>query len=445
MTPSKHFLLVLLLALTACEPQQGDDTNGLGSDEDSGVSESPRGYAVVSGDYSVVSIAILHADGELREREVIHSGSAPAGLVTALSGDVSVANNASDPGVLTIIDRFRTDVITRLELASGDVLGQVKTHTPNAQSIEDAYSSNPHDYLFVDEESAWVSRYEPNADVAASDVDRGADLFRLNPEAFERTEDRIDFSDWNGEGERENPDTGETETVTVYARPSSMVPIGGYVAVGIDALSIGYDAAGTGMVALVDLEAQEVVHMLELDGLQNCGDVSPVPGDGTRVAVGCTGFYRGVQRDGSGLAILELDGDELSIEHIWRAKDDPDAALTIYGVCAISATEVVATAAGGVERDEDGEPLQPNDKLFAVDLERGEQTEIFEAGTSYVIGGAAYDPSRKLLLVPDATTDDGGQPTAGIRRYERTEDGFDPLSITEIDDILPARQVRAFY
>jgi hypothetical protein len=457
MTCTKHTfirsisLLLISAALVACEPDRSEETNGLGEDDagddgDGGVPDSPRGYAVVSGDYSVVSIGILHPDGELREREVIHSGSAPAGLVTALSGDVSIADNTPDPGVLTIIDRFRTDVITRLELSSGEVLGQVKTHTPNSESIEDAYSSNPQAYLFADEDNAWVTRYEPNPDVALSDIDRGADLFRLNPSAFERTEDRIDFSEWNTDGQRENPDTGETETVVVYARPAGMVRLGAYVAVGIDRMSIGYDAASSGMVALVDLDAREVVQMLELDGLQNCGDVNTVPNDRERIAVSCTGFYRGVQRDGAGLAILAIHDDALSIEHIWRAKDHPDDALSVYGACAISATEIAATSAGGVEQDEDGEALQPNDKLFVVDLESGEQAEVLEAGMSYVIGGAAYDARMKLLLVPDATTDEGGEPSAGIRRYERQGDGsFEELSIITIDDILPPRQIRAFY
>jgi hypothetical protein len=279
-----------------------------------------------------------------------------------------------------------------------------------------------------------------------SEIDRGSDLLRLDPTDFERTGDRIDFSAWNSEGERENPDTGATETVMVYARPAGMVRIGDYVAVGIDRMSIGFDAALSGMVALVDLEAQEVVQMLELEGLQNCGDVNAVPNDRTRVAVGCTGFYRSVQRDGAGLVMLALEGDKLSIEHIWRAKDYPDDALSIYGACPISATEIAATSAGGVEQNDEGEALQPNDKLFVVDLETGEQQEILEAGMSYVIGGAAYDASMNLLLVPDATTDSGGEPSAGIRRYERNGDGsFEELSITKLDDILPPRRIRAFY
>jgi hypothetical protein len=443
-------LLVFGAALLGCSPDKNETTNGLGEDDagdnaDGGVAESPRGYAVVSGDYSVVSIGVLHPDGELREREIIHSGSAPAGLVTALSGDVDVADNTTDPGVLTLIDRFRTDVITRFDLASGEVLGQVKTHTPNSESLDDAYSSNPQAYLFLDNTTAWVTRYEPNPGRSVSDADRGSDLLRLDPTDFERTGDRIDFSAWNSEGERENPDTGATEKVMVYARPAGMVRVGDYVAVGIDRMSVGFDAALSGMVALVDLEAQEVVQMLELDGLQNCGDVNAVPDDRTRVAVGCTGFYRGVQRDGSGLVMLALENDELSIEHIWRAKDYPDDALSIYGACPISATEIAATSAGGVEQDDEGEALQPNDKLFVVDLETGQQQIILEAGTSYVIGGAAYDASMNLLLVPDATTDGGGKPSAGIRRYERSADGsFKELSITKLDDILPPRRIRAF-
>lgn len=431
--------------LFACSPEAASGEHGLG-DDDAGTTSSPRGYAVVSGDYSVVSIGILRPDGTLREREIIHSGSAATGLVTALSGDVIVASNQGDPGVLTLIDRFRTDVVTRLDLSTGKVLGQVKTQAPNAESSDDAYSSNPHDYLFIDEDTAWVARYEPNPDVGARDPDRGADLLRIRPSALERTTDRIAFSDWDSEGQRTDPDTGDRQRVHIYARPSSMVRLGERLVVGLDALSIGFDAAGTGMVALIDLASHEVLQVLELDGLQSCGDVSAVPNDSARVAVGCTGFFRGAQRQGSGLVMLELDDDILSIEHVWRAKDAPDAALAIYGVCALSSTELVATAAGGVERDGDGEPLQPNDKLYVIDLETGEQTELLEAGTSYVIGGAAFDASRQLLLVPDATTDGRGRPSAGVRRYERDDDGrFHELQATRLDDILPPRQVRAFY
>lgn len=439
------------LALAACTPAELDHGRGLGHadgglDGDGGAAGSPRGYAVLSGDYTVVSIGALHPDGTLRERVIIHSGSAPTGLVTALSGDVVLASSDAEPGVLTLLDRFRTDVVTRLDLATGKVLGQVKTHTPNAESREDAYSSNPHAYVFVDDATAWVTRYEPNLAVAEDHVDRGADLFRIDPSAFARSGDRIDFSRWNSEGTRENPDTGAREGVTIYARPSGLARVGGYVAVGIEAMSRGFDAAGAGMVALVDLEAQRVAHMLELEGLTSCGDVNEVPGDGTRVAVGCTGFYRGVQRDGAGLAMLRLDGERLEVEHLWRAKDHPDEALAIYGVSALSATELVATAAGGVEHDEGGAPLQPNDKLFAIDLERGALREIFEAGMSFVIGSPAFDASTGLLLVPDATTDGRGRPAAGIRRFERGDDGrFEELPITKVDAILPARQVRAFY
>ena len=436
--PHSLLLIAALLACAgACSPDQMDDSRGLGASDagehDAGA-PSARGYAVVSGDYSVVSIGVLHPDGELREREIIHSGSATTGLVTALSGDVLIANNESDPGVLTLIDRFRTDVITRLDLATGQVLGQVKVHTPNAQSGDDAYSSNPQDYLFIDRDEAWVSRYEPNPDVGEDDPDRGADLIRIDPGDFERTGDRIEFSAWND------------SSIMAYARPGAIVPVGDFVAVGIDSMALGFDAAGPGMVALIDLEAQRVVHMLEMNGLQNCGDVNRVPGERERVAVGCTGFYRGVQRDGSGLAMLKLEDDELVVEHVWRAKDHPSAALTIYGVCAVSATEVVATAAGGVERDDEGNALQPNDKLFLIDLESGAQDELLEAGMSYVIGGAAFDAERGLLLVPDATIDDEQRPTAGVRRYQRSDDGsFDELSITRIDDVLPPRHIRVFY
>lgn len=434
-----------LASASACTPEMNDAIEGLGdfdagaNELDASVTRSPRGYAVTSGDYTVISIALLKPDGTLRTRELLHSGSATTGLVTGLSGDIAIPSNESDPGVLTILDRFRTDVITRLDLATGTVLGQVKTQAPNAET-HDSYSSNPQDYLYIDDATAWVSRYEPNIDAPSDSPDRGTDLLRIDPTQFTRPGERIGFSEWNTQVERAIRGSDETESVTAYARPGAMVLRGGYAVVGIDRFSLAFDAVDQGAVALVDLERQRVVQMLELPGLQACSDLSAVPDDETRVAVACSGFVPRNQRAGSGLVMLVLENDALAIEHIWRASEDPESALTIYGVCALSATEVLVTAPGAVEES------QPHDVLYRVDLESGEQHAVLEAGGAFVLGSAAFDPRTQLVLVPDATTDNEGRPSAGVHRFERRDDGeIEELGVTAIDDVLPSRQIRAFY
>jgi hypothetical protein len=445
-------LLAILLCASGCAPETPSGIDGLGdagtrkAAADAAVDALAQGFVMVSSDYDVTTIGLLKLDGTIWKRELIHSGSATAGLVTALSGDVLLPTQSDERGVLTLIDRFRTDVVTRIDLSSGDILGQVKTNAKNSASAA-AYSSNPHDYVFIDDHSAWVSRYNPNVNAKSGDPDVGIDLLRLDPTRFTRTADRIDFSGWNQQIERVNPKTRKPEPLTLYARPSGMVRMGNYLAVGVDVQSATFDAAGDAMVALVDLNTK-TVRMLKLPGMQNCGDLAPVPDDASRVAVSCVGFYRGVARDTAGLAMLVRDGDELRVENLWRAKDHPESALTIYGMQPLGADEVLATAVD--EKPAIGDAGQVptgriHDRLFRVSLKTGEQDLVFEADGSYVIGGCAFEPRTRLVLVPDASADAQDRPTAGIRRFKLLSDGsFREEPVTRLDEILPARQIRLF-
>jgi hypothetical protein len=439
--------LFLLLCCIGCDPST-PEIDGLGARDaqaDAGDLDQPLGYAVVASDYSGSSITLLDADGELLQQRFVHSGSTSAGLVTALSGDVVLPLRSGERGVLTLIDRFRTDVITRIELSSGKVLGQLKTHAPSTDRQRSSYSSNPQDYVLIDDHSAWVSRYEPNLAAEPVDPDQGLDLLHIDPTRFVRTDERIDFSRFSEDGERTNPNTGEVDTVRVHARPAGMVRVGEQLVVGVTTNSATFDAAGRGLVARVDLQRREVAEVLELEGLTSCGSVAPVPRDDTRVAVSCSGFERGVPRDSAGFVMLRVTDSGLELEHVWRAREHPDAALTRYAMVPLSATEVAAVATGEVgaffARDGD-----VRDKLFRVDLVTGAQEEIFEAAGPYVLGGGAFDADRGLLLVPDASVDDLGRPTAGVRRFQRHEGGsFEALATAPVHDVLPARQVRQLY
>jgi hypothetical protein len=442
------------IASHACSPEPREGIEGVGDLGDGGADAAqadadgrdrePSAFGVVSGDYTVSSIALLAPDGALLDADFIDSGSATAGLVTALSGDVVLATNSGERGVMTLLDRYRSNVITRVDVANGVVLGQVKTQAENDGADENGYSSNPQDYVQIDAGTAWVSRYEPNLTAAADDLDKGLDLLRIDPRAFERGDERVDFGVFNGKGERTNGDSGETERVTVYARPARIVRLGDHLVVGLESLSQTFDAAGKGMVALVDLSSKKVAK-LELPGLQSCGQVVPVPDDRTRAAVACTGVYFGDAPTTAGLAMLHLEGGALSIEHIWRAADDEGAAVTRYGLVALSATEVVAVAAGQSEVKRGGKVVSESshDKAYVVDLETGEQTELCEAGGQYVLGDGAFNPRRNLLLLPDATVDGEGKPLAGVRRFERGDDGsFSELELLDIDPILPPREIK---
>lgn len=427
------------LGLLACGP---DAQQAIGS-----VGAQPVGFAVVSSDRTATSVSLLGPGGELLSPGFVHSGSATTGLVTALSGDVVVPTRSGDPNALTLIDRLRTDVITRIDPGSGAVFGQVKTHTPNdGKSDEASFSSNPQDYVYWGEHDAWVTRFQPNVGAEPGHPDRGLDLLHIDPTDFQRG-DRISLWPLNSQAERQNPDTLETERVTSYARPSAMVRLGDKLMVGIASLSLSFDAAGPGLVAWVDPEARSA-EGFELPGLQNCGDVAPVPGDATRAVVACSGFFRGEPRSSAGLAILKLEEGELSIEHLWRGADHPESALAVSSVVSLGGTEVVAVELGqSPVTDEAGNQTQAgsNDGLYLLDIASGEQRAVLTAEGRFVLGPGAFSAETGLLLVPDASSDEDGRPTAGIRTLERRSDGsLSPRETLELDPILPARLVRPF-
>ncbi|MCG8554723.1 MAG: hypothetical protein MJD61_05455 [Proteobacteria bacterium] len=424
-----------ILAGAACEPSATTDVSGV---------SRPASYAVVASDHTVASISLLNSDGSLLEANFVDSGSTDTGLVTALSGDVALPTQPGSPGVLTLIDRYKTDVITRIDLASGEVLGQIKTHAPNAENTGEGYSSNPQDFVEIDARTALVSRMGPNLAATRSDIDRGSDLLELDIEAMERSDRRIDLGAFDTTGKRTNPDTKKTERVRVYSRPSRLVRLGHHLVVGLARFSFGYDVIGPGMLALVDLKTRWV-RGVKLPGLENCPHVVPVPGDPNRVAVACWGFHGGDPRESAGAALLELRNGRLSVQHLWKASEHPGAPLLRYALTALGGSEVAVAAAGKPEQtDSQGNitSMATSDRLYRLDLATGDPELIFEADGQLVIGAGSFDPAEKLLLVPDASVDEKQRPVAGIRRFELQSTGMTELDSVLVDPELPARQVR---
>lgn len=432
-------LLLLTLACEAQTPHAIEAVPGFGAHASSalgaGLDPEPLAFAVVCSDRTVTSVALLEPGGDVLRRSFVDSGSAPSGLVTALSGDVVVPTRSGDPRTLTLLDRFRADVVTRIDVEHGEVRGQLRTQERKVG--QSAYSSNPQDLVIAGEHEAWLSRYNPNVHVDASDRDAGNDLLRIDPVSLERGDARIDFSPLDTTAERVNPDSDEREEVRVYARPSRIVRLGRTLVVGLSRISQSFDALGDGAVARVDLDAVSgMLSEVPLPGLRNCSQVVPVPDDPTHVAVACTGpLAKGSARAYAGLALIALEGATPTVEQIWHAEDDADAAVPVFGLVALGATVVVAVAAG--DRNS-GRP----DQLYRVDLADGSQRMLFEADQPWVLGDGAYNPRARLLFIPDASSDDDGRPTRGIHRFD--VDGSRQLQerdVVEIDDALPAWQV----
>ena len=408
----------LARALLACEQAPVDPIEpvaGFG-DADAGADAGPGdvlAYAVMSSDRTVTSIGLLKPDGSLLRPELVHSGSARAALATALSGDVMLPTQSGDRRVLTLLDSYRTDVITRIDVEHGQVLGQVRTQDPDEKAA--AWSSTPHDFVMIEPGLAWVSRFNPNASVPDDDENAGSDLIAIDPSTLVRLGRRISLRALDTTAERVNPDTGERQQVRVYARPSHIVRIDRWLVVGLARENLTFDAVGAGAVALIDLDSERAsAH--ELPGLTNCTELAPVVDDEASVLVACRGLLRtGTLREQSGLARLSLRDGTLHTEWLWRASEHPGAALAVHGLVSLGDDRAVAAAAG---QSELAAGREERDQLYLVDLTDGAQTPLLQADGNWVLGQGRYDARTRTLLVPDASVDRDERPTAGVHRFE---------------------------
>ena len=147
-----------------------------------GPAPAATAYAVVASDYASTAVALLDAEGRPLQQAWVDSGTVAPGLSMALSGDVVLPTEAPPPGRLVLLDRYGTDVVDLFALASGRVLGQwpVSVAPPGGA----AWRPNPYDAVRLpaaDGAARWVvSRFEPNLDPAAPELDRGDDLLVLD-------------------------------------------------------------------------------------------------------------------------------------------------------------------------------------------------------------------------------------------------------------------------
>jgi len=386
----REFANTLLICAALAAVGCGDSSSALDP-----LDAMPR-YAVVSSDYSSSSIAMLDEDFEVIDESWLNSGTTYPGLVATLSGDVVLPNRQAGDETFAVIDRLFTDVVTRFFVPSGNLNGQARTH---GEVGDTGFSSNPQDFIFVDADSAWAPRYNSNFNPAAPPENQGNDLFEINPTDMSATGARIDLSSLDTTATVMTED-GPIE-VDVFARPSRGVLVGSRIVVGLDRISGSFDAAGDGMVAIVDLE-DESVQGLELAGLKSCGNAVPVPGAPSKVVVACVGFAQPYGdepqvRASSGIALLDVADAEVTIERLWRLADHPASAIAVNSVIAIDAQRVVGVANPDSKRTLDA--------LYETDLTTGVQELVHESSGSFVVGLPAYDPDSEMLYVPDAAQD----------------------------------------
>lgn len=375
------------LALSGCS----DDPGGFGGLAE--LSATP-GFAVVQTDYQSTAIAMLDPDGDVLDDAWITSGTTVPGLVTTLSGDVVLASGSGPDGALTILDRFNTDVMTRVRIPSGDIVGQLRTQT------EIDWSSNPQDVLITGASEAWVSRLEPNPD-PGSPLESGSDLVGFDPITMTLDGRRRSWPDVTVQGE------------VVPPRPSALVQRGDVVLVGLARLSVDFQTAAPGQVGVV-VEAEPGTRAVDLsEGLVNCGSVQAVPGTTDRILVACIGLLSD-PRPGAGLVELRWTGDDLAIEALWRPRDDAARPLAVSSATSLGPGRAVAVASGDLLAGTE-------DVLYFVDLRTGSVREVTRSREAFELGGSTFDEATGRLLVPDASE--------GVEIFRVDGDAFTPIGV----------------
>jgi hypothetical protein len=421
-------------------PISGLNPAATGAEDDGGARHKGYFAALSSNFMGATSISLLGRDGDVVGAEWVGSKTENPDLRTPLAQDVVLPTVPYARRYLTTLERD-LGVVTRFDLDTGKVLGQLKTDE-SPQEDEAAYHSNPQDVYYANDKSGWVSRWAPNLDPSADTREGGDDLIEFDPATMKRTARRIDLSKLDVEIEEQQFDKDMNSTTvmsTAYARPAALVPANGYLVVGLVRMTAAYNYA-EGALAVVDEVSGKLVHDLTLNGLANCGNLKPLLDDTTQVLVECIGAY-GDEGAKSGIIRVQIDKQgKASVVERFAAADNVDAANATSNVLSLADHQVVAVAYG--ELDTKTNAVKKRDAAYLVDIATGKQTQLVESDGAFALGVPAFDAKSGVLLIPDAGSSD--KPLFGAHRFHSVGDGtYEAAGFVEIapDTGLAAREI----
>ena len=406
---SHSHVLLLLALLTGCI----DNTAGTGGG--SGDWQLERaGIAVIGTDYLSTSVSILEiGTGDLLAEGVIHSGSATPGLSIALSGDVVLPGATNPLHHLFLLDRYPNGVVTVLDGATFEILGQIPVAT--------GFSANPHDLLWLQADKAYVARNEANPTPGREPFDGGDDLVVVDLEAGAVT-GRIPLGLHADPGLR--------------ARPERMQLAGGLVWVILGHLADDFGAAGPARLVAVDPEEDAVVSVLDLPEVENCTGLLHDPARET-LYVSCTGLFTAgpaLQVAGAGIVAVDLTASPPAPTLLRSAADGLGRPFG-FDLALADGRWLLAVRFGDLAG---GIP----DRLMALDLDGGGAEQVIhEAGSAHGLGGVLADDSGGIVLVGEADPE-----APRILRYRVDGGAFTPdgVIVSHPKSGLPPRHL-AFY
>lgn len=398
----RRLSIALLLLLASCDvPEPAPSSPGVSVAR----TACGRGAVVVSSDYASTSVGLVGVDGAVLSASIVSSGSASAGLSAGLSGDVVAASTAGPSGEVVLIDRYPNGVLTFVDVERGSVRAQL--------SVATGFAANPQDVLEVSPTKAYVSRFESNPSPGREPFDGGGDVLILDPRAPSIT-GRIAFDAEGG----------------ALPRPGRMALVRGLLHVVLQRLDASFSSAADTALAVIDPAVDAVSATHPIDGLANCGALSPSP-FADRLALACTGvFAEGPsQLDRAGVVVL----DTTSLPY--------RETLRVAGASLGAPPSSIAWASDGlllVALFGNNDSKAP-DRLASIDAS-GAVTPLYQAPRAFVLGdlfcatpctamcvAASADPPGLLMLAIDAAKatpgavvglgDGIGLPPRGLGRF----------------------------
>ncbi len=341
--------------------------------------EKVRGFFVVNSDYVSASVSVVDVKGKVLSASLISSADAPAGLSEPLSGDVVPPTSTLTGAEITLLDR-KSAVLTWVNLQDASVRAQLNVGPGG-------FISNPYDYAPYAADKAYVSRYETNFAAGAVEFDDGGDVLIIDPSEPAIT-GRIDLTGALGDDAND-----------FLPRPDALILTGGYLYASLTVIDADYAKYGSSRLVRIDPLTDEIVGSIIVDGMRNCGEMSVSP-DGAQIALACVGDWTDDAVATSGITLIDLTKDELSVVDQFRASDLFDG--QIGGVAFASDSTVLFSNTGSFD---DG----TGDSFGLLDVEDGKLLgePLVQTTTPYVIGEVRCAPAQQVCAVADAETDEG--------------------------------------
>lgn len=379
-------LIVTTLCLAGCNvPEPPGSTGGVD------VQPGPCGRGIVvassGADYVSTNISLATFDGAPLSESFLSSGSVPAGASAALSGDVVLPLATPRSGKVVLIDR-QNNTLTWVDPLTATVTAQL--------SVSDGSVSNPHDYLEIADDVAYVSRFA------------AGDLWKVDP----RTAQKIGTVTFPEEGGwKPNPDR--------------MVASEGQVILALQRFASDYKTAADGR--LVGLESDAVVWTVDVAGLSNCGGMSVSP-SGAKLALTCTGVFPSFnttdaeQNQHSGVVVFEL-GQRPPVALRQFSLGTQLGQPVGWSVAFASETVVMGRAVGDLVTGR-------RDVAFSLDTESGEVRTLVDADP-FALGDVRCTPGcGGMCLLADASI-------GALRRWKSGVEEQAPIKVDTLVGLPP--------